>query len=450
MQVSVKTTAGLERMMSVEVPEERISVEVENRLRNLSRTTRVQGFRPGKVPIKVIQQRFGDRVRREVIGEVLQESFLEAVHRENLRPAGRPHIDPVDVDPGTGLRYTARFEVLPEFELAAVEKLTAQRPVCTITPQDIDSMTETLRRQRRRFGPVQRRSQSGDVIVIDFHGTVDGEGFEGGDGTNVRLELGAGRFIEGFEAGLTGRATGEQCRLELEFPADFRNEKLRGRQVVFDVTVNEVQEPVLPDLDEEFFRQFGVADGGIEAFRNEVQEHMDREASAVIRRRLRDSVLDALHAANRFDLPASLVEAERERLRHEFSANLKAYGIEMGAQDARLDDPKLFEEQARRRVALQIIVGEIIRRNGLRADPARVRAIVEMNAQSYQDPAGVVAWFYGEPGRLAEVEAQVLEDEVVDWVVARALVSDVEVPFDELVNNGQTGAAMAETGRGEA
>jgi trigger factor len=440
MQVSIKATGKLERSMRVEVPEERISAEVENRLRHLSRTTKLQGFRPGKAPMKLIKQRFGQQVRREVVGEVVQSSFFEAVSREKLRPAGSPRIDPLEAEQGAGLKYTAQFEVLPEFELRAVEKLKIEKPVCDITEADVDRMVQTLRKQRSRLEKTDRESRTGDVVEIDFQGTIDGAPFEGGEGKALRVELGLGRLIPQFEAGLAGRRTGAEFSLNVEFPQDYHAEALRGRGAVFAVKLNQVWESLLPELNEEFYRMFGVKDGGADAFRREVREHMQREAASVIRNRVRDAIMDALYKVHDIELPRTLVEQEQHRLRHQFEHNLKHYGIEAEAADDRLKDPKLFEEQARKRVALQLIVGEIVRANGLKPDPARVREVIEQNAQSYEDPAAIVNWYYADRQRLAEVENLVLEDAVIDWISGRAKVSERGVPFDELVNNRQTAA----------
>lgn len=427
--------------MKVEVPEERIAAQVRDRLQQLARTTRIQGFRPGKAPLKVIQQRFGQQVRREVIGAVLQESFLEAVDREQLRPAGAPRIEPVEAAEGAGLRYTARFEVLPDVQVPDIAQIEVEKVACEISEADVDRMVETLRKQRARLEPADREARNGDVVDIDFHGTVDGEPFEGGHGHGFKAELGAGRLMEGFEAGLVGRRAGEEVKLELTFPEDAPNEKLRGKPVVFEVKVNSVLEPVLPELNDEFFRNFGVQEGGEEAFRREVREHMEREAAAVIRNRCRDSVMDSLYRATTLELPRTLVEQERERMRQRVEEQLKAWGIGADAERAKLADPALFEDQARKRVTLQLVVNEIIRQNSLRPDPARVRETIERNAQSYEDPSAIVSWYYADPQRLAEVEAMVLEDEVIDWITARARVRTVSMPFDELVNKRQTESA---------
>jgi trigger factor len=352
-----------------------------------------------------------------------------------------PRIDPLEANAGVGIRYTARFEVFPDFEPALPETLEIERTACDITEADVDAMVETLRRQNRRFEPVQRGARAGDVLELNFSGRVDGEPFEGGDARDFRVELGAARLLPGFEDGLKGREPGARFQLALQFPDDYRVETLRGKPATFDVEVMKVLEPLLPDLDEEFFSAFGVKEGGMEAFRREVREHMEREAAAVIRNRLRESVVDAVHKGNDIALPTVLVEREKQRLAEQLRANLKAYGVAPADAGNRLADPSLFEAQARKRVVVQLVVAEIIRRQELKADPARVRRMIEGTARSFEDPAAVVSWYYAERSRLAEVEAMVLEDEVIDWIASRARIREVKVAFDELVNKRQTESA---------
>jgi len=438
MQVSVESTGKLEREMRVEVPEERIASEVQNRLARLSRTTKVDGFRPGKVPFKVIQQRYGQQVRQEVVGEVVQSSFYEAISQEQLRPAGTPSIDPLNAEQGQGLSYTAKFEIYPEIRLEPVTDLEVEKTVCDIAEADIDRMVEVLRKQRSELEDVDRAARSGDTVEIDFEGRLDGEPFEGGSGTDFRLELGSGRFIQGFEEGLEGRSAGEEVVLNLTFPEDYQNETLAGREVTFTVKIKKVLEPVLPELDDAFFAQFGVEEGGESAFREELRKHMEREAESAVRNRQREACLDALLAANEIEIPKSLIHEESHRLLHQFEQQLKAYGV---ADDQPLPhDPGVFEERARKRVATQLILMEIIRSQDLKADADKVREIIEKNAQNYEDPSAVINWYYGDKQRLGEVEAMVLEDQVIDWIMENARVKEVEVTFDELVNKGQTGA----------
>jgi len=284
--------------MRVTVPEERIATEVQKRLQNLARTTKIQGFRPGKVPFRIVQKRFGTQVRQEVVGEVVQSTFYEAISKENLRPAAYPDLSPVDAEPGQGLNYMAKFEVLPEVELAPVEALKIEKTVCEIGDEDLDKMIEVLRRQGRQPEQVERRAEQDDIVDIDFVGTVDGEVFEGGEAKEFKIEIGSKRLIAGFEDGLVGKQAGDQETLKLTFPEHYHKEALAGKPVEFAVTVNGVYEQVLPELDAAFFEGFGVQAGGEAAFRQEIIQHMQREAEAAIRQRLRDAVMDSLYAAN--------------------------------------------------------------------------------------------------------------------------------------------------------
>lgn len=436
MQVSVENLGSLQRRLRVEVPEERIANEVQNRLKSLSRTTRIDGFRPGKVPFKLLQQRFGQRVRAEVIGETVQHSFYEAVTQEQLRPAGMPQIEPLETGAGNGLTYTATFEVYPDIKLAAIDKLEIERPVCEIGDADLDSMIEVLRKQQRQMEPVERALAQGDVAVVDFIGRVNGEEFEGGKAENFQVEIGAKRLIPGFEDGLVGAKPGESLTLKLSFPEDYPHQKLAGQPVEFDVTVKEVREPRLPELDAAFFAGFGVQEGGEEAFRAEVRRNMEREAEQAVRNRMKEAVLDALHKAHEVELPAALVEAEQQRMVEQARAQLKQYG----ASQAQIDGigAEAYAEQARKRASLQLIVSELIKVHEIKVDPQEVRRLIEKTAAGYEEPEAVVNWYYADRSRLSEAEALVLEDKMVEWVISQAKVTDKSLTFDALMNKGQT------------
>jgi trigger factor len=436
MQVSLESTGALERTMKVEVPEEKIATEVATRLKSLTKTTKIQGFRPGKVPLKLIQKRYGAGVRQEVVGELVQNTYYDAITQEKLRPAGMPKIEPLEAELGQGLVYTAKFEVMPEFELTAVEELSIEKPVCQIVDEDTEKMIETLRKQRQQFEVVERDAQSGDKVKIDFCGKMDGEVFEGGEAKDFELELGSGSLIAGFEDGLIGKKAADEVTLDLSFPEDYQKQDFAGKAVEFSVTVHEVKEAVLPELDDEFFKDFGVDEGGLEAFVEEIKQHMIRESDTALRNRQRDAVMDALHEANKIDLPKAMIETEQQHLQKQFTDNLQQYGID--DKNVPPVDIAMFEEQAKKRVALQLIVAELIRKNGLKAEPAKVRAVLEKNASSYEDPDAVINWYYSDKGRLAEIEAVVLEDEVIDWVVAKASITELDLRFDDLMNKGQT------------
>lgn len=444
MQVSVETGVALERSLTVQVPEERIAAEVEKRLQSMTKTTRVKGFRPGKAPLRVIRQRFGPQVRQEVLDKVLQTSFYEAVTQEKLRPAGAPLIAPVAAASGQGLSYTARFEVMPEVKLNPVEQLNIEKLVCDISDDDVGAMIEKLRRQRAELQQVERAAQKGDWVNLDYKGGAEEVAAAGLEAKGALLELGSGRFPGAFEDQLVGAVAGASLALNLDIPEDYGREELAGKTVALEVKVNSVSAPVLPELNEEFFKNFGVADGDMAAFRGEIRKHVEREAELAARTCLRDSVMDALREANQVELPKVLVDAETHRIKQELTGNLKVRGLSEKEIDATVERAApQFEETARRRVALRLLTAELIRAQDLKPAPEKVRAIIERNAQNYEDPSSMINWYYSDKERLAEIEALALEDEVIAWVASRGKVKELRLSFDELMNKRQTGADSA-------
>lgn len=438
MQVSIENSGVLERRMTVAVAEDQIASKIRERLQQISRTARIDGFRPGKAPAKVIERQFGPRVRNEVLGELLRSSFSEALQSQQLRPVADPVFDPVSADPGTGLSYTATFEVYPEIALAPVEQLAIKRPVCAIDAADVDRMLEVLRGQHATWTPVDRPAADGDQLTLDFKGRLDGADFERGSATDFELVLGAGRMIEGFEAGLQGAQAGETRTLSLKFPDDYGAAELAGKPVEFDVTIKQVAEKTLPALDDALFAKFGVTEGGLEAFRKEVEENMSRERDRALQRRFAAQVLEQLKLANDVELPKALVQSEAQRLATEGRRNLMMRGID--ADKMPLPGPEVFEPQAQDRVKLGLLMAEIIKTAGVIAQPAKVRAAIESMAAGYEQPEELLKWYYADPRRLQEIEAMVLEEEAVGWIAARANVSEEAISFDDLMNPRQTAA----------
>ena len=437
MQVSVETTGPLERSVTVDVPEERISSAVEERLKSMTRTSKIQGFRPGKAPLRVIKQRYGPQVRREVVEKLVSSSFYEAVTQEELRPVGAPLIDPLREEVGAGLSYTATFEVMPEFELSPVEDMEIEKPACNITDANVDEMIERLRLQRRDFQVVERAAQEGDRINVNFQGRVDGETSENLSSENTDIEIGEKMYMEGLEEGLIGASAGESLKLNLTFPEHYNNEELAGKPVVFDFQVNHVAEAVLPELDAEFFKAFGVHDDDEEKFRLEIRQHMEREVEVAARTRFRDSIMQALYEANEIDVPNTLVNAEFKRMQEMFVNDMKQRGISSEVFSKVADSAEL-KSTARRQVALQLLTAQIISSQNLRANPEKVRGIIEKRAQSYEDSAALINWYYNDKQRLSEIESLALEDEVINWISTRGKVKELSLPFDELMNKGQT------------
>ncbi|MCS3902993.1 trigger factor [Methylohalomonas lacus] len=436
MQVSVEELGSLERRLRVEIPEDRIAGEVENRLKNLSRTTRIDGFRPGKVPLKLVQKRYGQQVRAEVIGETMRQTFYEAVTEKQLNPAGQPKIEPQETE--QGFTYTATFEVYPEVKPVAPDQLKVEQPVCEVNETDVDQMIETLRQQQKQLEAVERAAAEGDTVKVDFTGRVDGEVFEGGQGTDFDVEIGANRLIPGFEEGLVGAQAGDTRNLSLKFPDDYGKAELAGKPVEFEITVKQVQEARLPELNDEFFQAFGVTEGGMEAFRAEVRRNMEREAEQTVRNRTKESVMDALYQANSVELPAALVEAEQDRLLEQTKNNMRQYGIGDEQLEAMGMDKSNYLEQAQKRVALQLLVREMVSEQGIKAETSEMRELIEKNASGYESPEEVVNWYFADQQRLGEVEALVIEDKLIDWLLSQAQVSETPYTFDALMNKGQT------------
>ncbi|MGJ0428586.1 trigger factor [Methylobacter sp.] len=432
MQVSVEKTSELSRKMTVSVPEEIVQEKMAARLKSLAREVKVDGFRPGKVPQHVVKKMFGDRVRGEVAGDLIQSTYFEALQDQNLRPAGHPHIHPLDE--AEGFKYTAEFEVYPEISLEGVNQIEVKRPVATVAEADVDDMIEKLKAQRKTWNKVERASQEHDRITISFSGTADGENFTNGKVENYPVEIGAKQMIPGFEDNLIGLEAGANKTFEVSFPEQYGNEKLSGKAAQFEVEVSAVEEPVLPEIDEAFVKAYGIEDGSAESFREDVRNNMERELEQALRGKLKNAVMDALYETIQITVPNTLVDQEVESM-------MKPYIETAKRQKMKLDDLKLprdaFEEQARRRVALGLILGEIIQKNDIKIDADKVRSAIENMARSYERPEDVVKWYYADESRLDDVRQMVLEDQTVEWLVAQAKVSDEPMKFDDVMNQQQ-------------
>jgi len=410
--------------MTVGLDADQVDAELEKRLREFARSARVPGFRPGKVPLKVLRQRYGEQMRQEVFGELVRASFSEAVAEEALQPVGVPRIEP-DMDVSARhYAYTARFEVLPRFELASLDGKTLERPVAEVTDADVEAMLVRLREQQKTWSVVERPARTGDRLRISYTGTLDGDPFEGGSAEDTELELGLGHVIPGFEEGLVGVQAGDERRLDLTFPDQYPTADLQGKPVVFTVRVGEVAEPVLPELDADFANSLGFADGGLDEFRPELRRNMERDLRKLIRERIKEQVMDLLLEVNRIDLPDALVLEEIRALKQRILKNLGGGNLELP------DD--LFRDRAQRRVALGLIIGEIVKTKGIEVDPKRVREAVEDVASTYENPQQAIDYFYADQERLAPVESLTLENQVVDWVLDQVTVEDEPTTFEAL------------------
>jgi trigger factor len=430
MQVSVESTGALERRMEVSVPKERVEKAVDERLQRVSRTARLKGFRPGKAPIKVIRQQFGDQVRQEVLSDLLQSSFAEAVTQEKLNPAAGPRIEPISMGPGEDLKYRAVFEVFPEVTLKSTDGLPVTKPQAEVTPADVDTMVENLRNQRPVYAPVERPSQDGDRVTMDFLGQIDGQPFEGSKGDDVAVQLGSGRMLKEFDTAIAGLRAGERRTIEVRYPDDYHNKDLAGRVAQFDVHVKAVDERSLPELDDTFCREYGVTEGGVDQLRREVEENMRRELEDKIRNRMKTELLDRLLEANSVEVPRSLVDAQVREMQLDTARRI-------GAKDAsQLPPPEPFTEPARRRVALGLLIGELIRTRGIQLDRDRVEARLADLAGTYPEPGAILKVYRQNAEAMRQIENAVLEDQVVEDLLARASVSEQPSTFKEIMNFG--------------
>jgi trigger factor len=432
MQANLETLSALERKLSVSLPASDIESEVESRLKRLSRTVKLHGFRPGKVPLKVVAQQYGPQVRMEVLGDAMQKSFGEAVRQQNLRVAGYPTFDPKPVSEGAvEFQYSATFEIYPDIRVGDIGNAKIERPVLEVTDKEVDATIEIMRKQRARYDAVERPARPGDRASIDFRGTIDGAEFQGSSASGQMVVLGEGRLLPDFESALEGMKAGDSKDFDVRFPDDYHGREVAGKTATFKVTVNAVAEPHLPAVDAEFAKSLGIADGDLEKMRAEVRANVEREVKSKLRGRVRDQVMQVLLDATPVEPPRSLVQLEAQNLRAGARQELAARGIQVPA-DAPMPD-EVFEQQALRRVSLGLVLGEVVKAHGLHAKPEQVRTLVEEQAQSYERPAEVVKWFYAAPERLRDIETAVLEDNIVAWALGAAKVTDKRMDFDELM-----------------
>ncbi|WP_199455940.1 MULTISPECIES: trigger factor [unclassified Marinobacter] len=431
MQVSVETTSNIERRMTIGVPAQEIDQAVQKRLQETARTVRLNGFRPGKVPMSVVKRRFGDSIRQEIVGEVMRDNYIKALQEQDVNPAGWPRFEPKTMEEGKDLEFVAIFEVLPEIELGDLSKVEVEKPVSEVTDKDIDTMIDNLRRQQATMKEVKRKSKNKDVVTIDFKGSIDGEEFEGGSAEGHRLTLGSGQMIPGFEKGIVGGKAGEELEIDVEFPADYHNEDLAGKPAKFAITIHKVEEPQLPELDQEFFKRFGIEAEDEAAFREEVKKNMERELKQAVSNKVKNDVVEGLLATTELDIPSALVDQEIDRLRQDA---VQRFG---GQVDFQQLPKEIFEDQAKRRVKTGLLFQEVVKKNDLKADDAKVEEKIQEIASTYEQPDEVIAHFSSNPDQKAQVESSVLEDAVVDHVLAQAKVTEKKMKYEEAVAAGQ-------------
>lgn len=429
MMVTVESTGTLERRMRVELPAERIEKEIESRLKRVGRTAKIKGFRPGKIPPKVVRKHYGGQIREEVLSELMQKSYSEAVQQEKLTPAGGPQIEPVDAKNGDAFAYVATFEVLPEVTLSGLDKIKVERPVVEIGDADCDEMIENLRRQRAEWKPVERASKEGDRVIVDFDGSIKGEPIDGGKGEQVPVELGRGQMLPDFEKGLTGVSAGDEKTIKVKFPKDYHAEELQGKKVDFALKVQRVEEQELPPLDDSLAEMYGVTEGGLAQLREDVKANMRREADDKIRNDVKEQVMGALLAANDIEIPKALKEQEMHSMQHEA---MRRMGIEDHSQAPPREN---FAAAAERRVRLGLLLRQFIEDSNLRVDADRVRVRVEEICSSYENSAEMVANYMSNPQVLQQLEPLVLEEQAVELLVKNGNEKEKKVGFSEYMNN---------------
>jgi len=434
MQVSLTATGGLERRLEVAIPAAQVDGEVSQRLNKISRTARLKGFRPGKAPLAVIRQQYGEQVHGEVINDLMRASFSEAVAREKLNPAGGPRIEPIAMNPGADLKYAAVFEVLPEVKLQPVTELTIERPVANVADKDLDAMLDTLRTQRPAFNEVARVAAATDRVTVDFTGKIDGVEFDGGSGDGVPIVIGANQVMKEFEDALIGAAASDTREFNATFGADHANKKLAGKTATFNVKIVKVEEQAPAPLDEAFAKGFGIADGSIETLRAEVRANMERELNEAIRQKLRAQVLEGLYTKNPLELPRQMVEEQIQELQVEM---LRRAGVKDAKQ---LPPREPFEQPARRRVALGLLMSELVRNANLKVSREAVQEKLNELAASYSNPEEVRRAYLQNADMMRQIESQVLETQAIEWVLGQAKVADKPTTFAELTQFGQADA----------
>ena len=437
MDVSVETLEGLETRLTITLPSQDFESRLDGKLEEAKSKARIAGFRPGKVPLKEIRRRFGPSLRAELAGEMMQNSFYEAVAQESLNPAGPPTLQVQKLEPNVDLEFTATFELVPTVEIAELSKVEIKRPSTEITEEDVNKMVDRLKEQRISYEPVERESQVDDQVVVDFEGKLDGEVVESAGGTDVTFIIGKGQMIEDFEVGAQGISSGDSKSFEALFPEDYRAEELRGKTVEFSLTMKEVKEAKLPELNDDFYKEFGVEEGGEEAFRKEVLSNMEKELEASVKNQLKQQVMDRLGDLHEFAIPGPMIAREIQTLKDQMMGQFQQ---PPGGKQNEFNLPdELFKDQAEKRVKLGLVVNEIITKFEIEVDQEKLDEHLKELASSYAEPEQVIGWYRGNPEQMQNLEMGVLEDQVVDHIISKAVVEEVVSDYDSVIS----GAAIA-------
>lgn len=431
MQSNLENLGALERCLKISIPKEKIQEEVGARLKRLAKNVKIHGFRPGKVPIKVVAQQYGTQLKQEVLGDELQKNFYEEVKAHNIQIAGYPRFeDKSSTESDAQYEFNAVFEVYPDIEFGDLSQISVEQPIVKVNTEDVDKTLEILRKQRTKYEPVERAVTLGDRVNIDYNGTIDGVDFEGGTAKDITLNVGDGKFLKQFEESIVGMTSGQSKSFEVVFPDDYHSKEIAGKAVRFEVTLNKVENAELPEVNEEFAKSLGVTDGDIQKMRSEIQIDLEKEVTKRAKAKLKDQVMQSLLETTNVEAPNFLIDQEKKRLMDEARQSFEARGMKF---DHAMLKPELFQSKAEYRVKLGLILSEIVKMHDLKAQPEQVRKMIEDAAQSYDNPEEVIKWHYASPDNLKEVEAVVLEDNVVTWVLQQVKVVDKETTFDELM-----------------
>ncbi|MGL4860141.1 MAG: trigger factor [Enterobacteriaceae bacterium] len=431
MQVSVETTQGLGRRLTITVAADQVEQAYKSELVNVAKKVRIDGFRKGKVPMHIVAQRYGASVRQDILSELMQNHFVRAIVDNKINPAGAPsYIVPEDYHPGNDFIYDVEFEVYPEITLQGLDSIEVEKPQVTVKPEDVDTMLETLRKQQATWKEAaDRAAQAEDKVILDFNGSIDGEEFEGGKAEDFSLVMGQGRMIPGFEEAIKGHKAGDEFTIDVTFPEDYHAENLKGKAAQFAAVLKSVQELELPELTPEFIKRFGIADGTVEGLRAEVQRNMERELKVAVRNRIKGQVLDGLAKANEVEVPATLVDQEIDILRQQAAQRFGA------SQKQALELPReLFEEQAKGRVRVGLLLGEVIRDAELKVDESRVEDLIKEMASAYEDPEEVIHFYKTNKEMHGNMRNVALEEQAIEWLLTKAKVTEKDVPFSEIMN----------------
>ncbi|MDM1756903.1 MULTISPECIES: trigger factor [Acinetobacter] len=439
MQVTSEAVSGIARRLNVSVPTSRVNEQFEARLKRAAKTVKINGFRPGKVPVNVVRREYGAGIYQEVVNDIIRDSVFEAIQQEKINAVGMPNIDKVE-NKDDALVFQATVEVYPEVSVNALDTLEIERKSTSVNDKDVDTMLENLQKQRQTWAETKGMAKKDMQVTFDFEGTVDGEKFEGGAAQDFKLVLGSGRMIPGFEDGIIGMKKGEEKVIDVTFPEDYQAENLAGKAAQFKINVKLVEKPKLPEIDAEFLKIFGITEEeGVEKLKADVRKNMEREVKNGLRNQVKSAAFDALVAANEVELPSAMVAQEIDRQRQQM---IQQFTQQFGAQGAQAFDSSmlpddLFKEQAEKSVKLGVLVSKILADAKLEVDAARVEAYIEDMATSYEDPAEVIEYFKNDEKQRAQIEAVVLEDQVVDYILAAAKVSDTEVSYQDLLKEQQ-------------